>query len=302
MQKGTESEHKLRLTFVTGVSTVTGANFLLETVPKKGEDVVRILIDCGLEQGALNANERNHLDFSYDPSTINYLLVTHAHTDHIGRIPRLVGAGFKGKIFSTAETKALVPLMFEDALKLFVHDEERTNLPPLYTAHDVEETMKLWHEIPYHQITELHGGFQVYPKDAGHILGSAMYEITYRGKKIVFTGDLGNSPTPLLNDTEDITDATYMVMESVYGDRNHESTADRLDKLEDVIEDSYKKGGALVIPSFSLEKTQVLLYEINKLVEEDRIPATPVFLDSPLATKITAVYQRFKKDFKAEVQ
>jgi metallo-beta-lactamase family protein len=293
---------KLKLTFVTGVTTVTGANFLLETLPEYSNEQVKILIDCGIEQGGGEAEKNNHKAFSYDPSTINYLLVTHAHADHIGRIPKLVKDGFKGKIFSTLETKKIAPLMFEDALKLFSHEEERTGLPALYTVHDVEEAMKLWHDIPYHQITELHGGFQVYPKDAGHILGSAMYEITYHGTKIVFTGDLGNSPTPLLKDTEDITDATYMVMESVYGDRNHETGEERTQKLEDVIEDTCKKGGALIIPSFSLEKTQVLLYELNKMIEEGRIPPVPVYLDSPLAIKITSVYKEFKKDFNSEVQ
>ncbi len=293
---------KLKLTFVTGVTTVTGANFLLETLPEYSTEPVKILVDCGLEQGGAEAEKNNHEDFSYNPADINYLLITHAHIDHIGRVPKLVKAGFKGKIFSTLETKKIAPFMFEDSLKLFAHEEERTGRPPLYSAGDVEAALAMWHDIPYHQITELHGGFQVYPKDAGHILGSAMYEITYHGTKIVFTGDLGNSPTPLLKDTEEINDATYMVMESVYGDRNHETGEERVGKLEDVIEETYRRGGALVIPSFSLEKTQVLLYELNKLVEEGRIPSMPVYLDSPLATKITTVYKEFKKDFKSEVQ
>lgn len=293
---------KLKLTFVSGVTTVTGANFLLETVPENGEAVVRILVDCGLEQGDSQSDEHNHTKFTYNPAEIDYLLVTHAHMDHLGRIPKLVKDGFKGKIFSTPETKKLAPLMYEDAIKILTNDLEKNGTPMLYEAPDAEKALSMWHEIPYHSNTSLHGGFTVYAKDAGHILGSAMYEITYNGTKIVFTGDLGNSPSPLLNPTEDITDATYMVMESVYGDKNHESHESRIGKLEDVMEDISKRGGVLVIPSFSLEKTQVLLYEMNKLLEESRVPKIPVYLDSPLAIKITGVYESFNKNFNIQAK
>jgi metallo-beta-lactamase family protein len=291
---------KLKLTFATGVTTVTGANFLLETVPP--EETVRILVDCGMEQGSIEAEKNNRMPFAYDPTTIDYLLVTHAHIDHIGRIPKLVKDGFKGKIFSTPETKALAPLLLEDSAHLLEGEAERSGLPVLYNMNDVKKAFTLWHEIPYHTPTKLHGGFDIYIKDAGHILGSGMYEITYNGKKILFSGDLGNSPTPLLEDTEQITGETYVVMESVYGDRNHESHAERRDKLENVIEDTIRDGGALVIPCFSLEKTQVILHEINNLVEEGRVPSVPVFLDSPLAIKVTEVYRRFQKNFNNEVK
>lgn len=297
---------KLKLTFVSGVTTVTGANFLLETMPENGEDKVRILIDCGLEQGDVDSDTHNHKPFIYNPSEIDYLLVTHAHMDHLGRIPKLVKDGFKGKIFSTTETKKLAPIMYEDALKILTNDFERKGEEMLYDASHVEKTLSLWHEAPYHVNTTLHGGFTVYPKDAGHILGSAIYEITYNGTKIAFTGDLGNSPSPLLNPTEEITDATYLVMESVYGDKNHESKEERVGKLEDVMEETFKRKCTLIIPSFSLEKTQVVLYEMNKLLEDSKVPAMPVYLDSPLAIKITEVYRSFNKDFnikaKSEIQ
>lgn len=291
---------KLKLTFVTGVTTVTGANFLLETVPP--EETIRILIDCGMEQGSGDAEKNNRMPFSYDPTTIDYLLVTHAHIDHIGRIPKLVKDGFKGKIFSTPETRALAPLLLEDSAHLLEGEAERKGLPVLYNMNDVKKAFTLWHEIPYHTPTKLHGGFDIYIKDAGHILGSGMYEITYNGKKILFSGDLGNSPTPLLPDTEKIIGESYVVMESVYGDRNHESHAERRNKLEDVIEDTVLSGGALVVPCFSLEKTQVILHEINTLVEEGRVPSVPVFLDSPLAIKVTEIYRHFQKNFNKEVR
>lgn len=287
---------KLKLTFCGGTGAVTGANFLLES------DQTKIVIDCGMEQGTSVAQEFNHRPFLYDPKAIDILLITHAHIDHVGRIPKLVKNGFRGVIYSTPETKEIAVLMLEDGLKLTIQDAERHNLEPLYGADDVKKTFELWKTIPYHQKTRIAPDFEVFLKDAGHVLGSTMYEVLYNGKKIVFTGDLGNSPTPLLKDTEDITDADYLIMESVYGDRNHESKEDRLNKLEDIIEDTVKKKGVLMIPSFSLEKTQVILYELNGLVEEGRIPLIPVYIDSPLAIKVTEIYKRYPVDFNPQTQ
>ncbi len=285
---------KLKLTFCGGVGSVTGANFLLESPDMK------ILIDCGLEQGTRYSAPKNATPFIYDPKSIDLLLVTHAHIDHTGRIPKLVKEGFKGKIYSTPETKALALVMLEDSMKLMEREAEHEKKEPLFNADDVHKTFNLWKTIPYHKKTDLGEGFEVFIKDAGHVLGSSMYEITYNGKKIVFTGDLGNSPTLLLRDTEDITDADYLVMESVYGDRDHESHEERTNKLEDIIEDTVKRKGVLIIPVFSLEKTQVILYELNRLVEEGRIPTVPIFLDSPLAIKITEIYKEMTKNFNPE--
>lgn len=290
----------MKLTFASGVTTVTGANFLLETMPEGNEPVVRMLIDCGLEQGGHDSNTNNRKPFSYDVTKIDYLFVTHAHIDHIGRIPRLVHAGFTGKIFSTLETHKLAPIMLEDALKVsrMEHDE----VEALYEEDDIKKALELWHDIPYDTCTDLKSGIDVCTKDAGHILGSVMYEFTYNGKKIVFTGDLGNSPTPLLRDTAVITDATYLIMESVYGDRNHEPTEERRGKLENAIEDAYRNKGALLIPCFSLEKTQVILHEISHLMEEGRIPSEPVYLDSPLAIKVTDIYKDRSRGFNEEIR
>jgi metallo-beta-lactamase family protein len=255
-----------------------------------------------MEQGTSVAEEFNHKPFIFDPEQIDMLLVTHSHIDHIGRIPKLVKNGFKGVIYSTIETRELALLMLEDSVRLIARDAERNNIKPLYTEEDMRKSFKLWKTIPYHVNTRIAPDFEVFLKDAGHILGSVMFELRYNGKKIVFTGDLGNSPTPLLKDTDPITDADYLIMESVYGDRNHESTEHRLAKLEDIIEDAYHKRGALMIPSFSLEKTQVILYEINKLVEEKRVQSVPVYIDSPLAIKVTAVYKQHADNFNPATQ
>jgi metallo-beta-lactamase family protein len=173
---------------------------------------------------------------------------------------------------------------------------------PLYELADFNKTMALWRTIPYHTDTKINDEFQVKLKDAGHILGSSMYEFTFKGKKIVFTGDSGNSPAPLLKDTEKITEADYLVVDSVYGDRNHEDKDIRDEKFRRIVMETIEKKGALVIPAFSVERTQVVLYELNNLVEEKKIPSVPVFLDSPLGNKVTDIYKNYTTDFNSDVK
>ncbi|MBU6430947.1 MAG: MBL fold metallo-hydrolase [Patescibacteria group bacterium] len=285
---------KLNLTFYGGVDGVTGANFMLE---KKsfalGDGGVRILVDCGMVQGSKFAENFNRSEFKYNPSSVDYLLVTHSHIDHIGRIPKLVHDGFKGEIISTPETKDLSRLMLEDSLKILEEEARQDGLLPLYEKKDVEKSLSLWNVLSYHAAQELKGGFNIYFKDAGHILGSAMIEISYNGKKIVFTGDLGNSPSPLLRDTESVAGADYMVMESVYGDRNHESKEERKEKLKDFIKKTLEKKATLIIPAFSLERTQAILHEMNDIFENGGVASLPVFIDSPLAAKVTEVYKKY---------
>jgi metallo-beta-lactamase family protein len=283
------------VTFWTGVGSVTGANFLFET------NNMRCLIDCGLIQGDREAMKENREPWGYEPSSIDILFITHAHLDHVGRIPRLVREGFSGEIYSTPETKALAELILEDALGLTTQESKRESLPPLYEKQDVTKAFSLWKTIPYHTETQFKD-FSLYIKDAGHILGSGMFVFTVDGKKVVFTGDVGNSPTPLLRDTESIEGANYVITESVYGDRNHESKDTRREKLAEIIKSTHARGGTLIIPAFSLERTQVILYEINKLVENKMIPSMPVFVDSPLATKITDVYQNSTQLFNEKAQ
>lgn len=277
---------------------MTGANFMLEkkSSTEGDSDSVKILVDCGMIQGSKFAENLNRSEFKYDPSSVNYLLITHSHIDHIGRIPKLVHDGFNGTILSTPETKELSRLMLEDSLKILEEEARQYGQLPLYDKEDVEKSLSLWKTLPYHTARELAGGLHVYFKDAGHILGSAMIEIAYNGKKIVFTGDLGNSPSPLLKDTENIADADYILMESVYGDRNHESREERKEKLKDFIRKTLEKKATLIIPAFSLERTQAILHEMNDIFENGDVASLPVFIDSPLAAKVTEVYRKYALD------
>lgn len=281
-----------KITFLGGAESVTGSNFLLDIAG------MRILVDCGLEQGTDVAESRNREDFAVDPKTVNVLLVTHAHADHIGRIPKLVRDGFSGPIYSTPATRDLAAVMLPDAERLLAQEAQRKGYLPIYEKQDVEKAMGLWNITAYYQNLDLGNGVSVVAKDSGHILGSAMYEISYNGKKIVFTGDLGNSPSLFLRDTDPVTDADYLVMESVYGDRNHDSKEERRHNLVQIVRETINKKRTLVIPAFSLERTQDMLYELNKMVESNEVPEVRVYIDSPLATAVTDVYKRYTQDFK----
>ncbi|HEU0080724.1 MAG TPA: MBL fold metallo-hydrolase [Candidatus Paceibacterota bacterium] len=290
------------LTAAGGVGNATGANFLLRTPD------MSILVDCGLVQGSHFAVEENREAFPYKPSEIAALFITHAHMDHIGRVPKLVKEGFAGPIYSTPATRELAALMFDDALGLLEREARESGKDPLYVREDVVRALSLWKAIEYRTPFELSKDVSVYAKDAGHVLGSAILEFALhganggKGRTIAFTGDLGNSPTPLLPDTEYVEGADYMVMESVYGDRNHEPKDVRDQRLRQILGDAMRRGGTVVIPAFSLERTQVILYEINNLVEANQLPRVPIYLDSPLAIKITGVYRSHIRDFNERIK
>lgn len=280
--------HIARITFCGGTGSVTGANFLLEVEDKK------ILIDCGLTQGLKLADEINWDPFLYDPKKIDLLFVSHSHVDHIGRIPKLISEGFQGNIYSTHPTKALAGPMLEDTAGILSKSREH-NLEEIYSEENIKKSLALWQGFDYYQKIPITENLEVTFYNAGHILGSALIEFKFYGKKILFTGDLGNSPSPILPDGDKITDTDFLIMESVYGDRNHESRNDRRKMLEAVIEDNHKAKGTLLIPTFSLERSQELLFEIENLVENNRIPVMPIFLDSPLAIRLTEVFKEYKE-------
>ena len=279
---------------------VTGANFLLTT------PLGKFLIDCGLFQGGKIVEDKNREPFPYDPADINALFITHAHLDHVGRIPKLIRDGFHGKIYSTAPTREIAALILVDSLGVMEKEARATHKPLIYSESDVHSALELWQTVGYHEPFELGPNLQVTFRDAGHILGSTMIEFSIRvqsgeERKILFSGDLGNSPSPLLPETENVMGIDYLVMESVYGDRVHEGLEERRDKLEDVIENTMREGGTLMIPAFSIERTQELIYEIEQMMAEGRIPQVPVYLDSPLAIKVTAIYDKFRSYFNDRV-
>ncbi len=249
-----------KITFCGGAQEVTGANYLIDT------GKVRILVDCGLMQCPRFCAARNRDSFPYDPSTIDALFITHAHIDHVGRVPKLVRDGFRGVIYSTPPTKDFARIMLEDSLGVL--EKEAAHMGEkeiIYSLADIEAANKLWQGVPYKQEITV-GDISVKMHNAGHILGSTMMEMDIQGKKLLFTGDLGNSPMPLLAPPDMVSGVQIMVIESAYGNRVHEDLGDRKTKLERAIEDTIKRGGTLMIPAFALERTQELLYELNDLI------------------------------------
>lgn len=292
----------MKLTFYGGAQSVTGANYLLEIADSSMKGGVRkMLIDCGLTQGSHFVEEHNYDDFKYDLTEISEVFVTHAHIDHTGRLPKLIKDGYKGAVWSTPPTRDFAELLLLDSEHILGQEAERAGHEPIYGTEDITGLMKLWQVASYHQKIQLSPEVLVTLYSAGHILGSASVVIEAEGKKIVFSGDLGNQPAPFIGPAECPTDADYCVMESAYGNRIHENLDTRHQKLEQIIIDTMKDGGVLMIPAFALERTQVLLLELKDMLSKHEIPNVPIFIDSPLAIKLTDVYNQYRNYFKPEI-
>lgn len=292
----------MKLSFHGAVEEVTGSCFLLETSKAK------ILVDAGMKQGERMCVMRSLDPFGFDVTKIDAVVVTHAHFDHTGRLPELVKLGYRGPIYSTAPTKSLTDIILEDSLKIMAENAERCGDPVPYTAEDKQLAMSLMRGIGYHTEFEVAPGVKAMFHDAGHILGSAFIsldieeEIQESGKplRVVFSGDVGNERIPILPETEPIHRADVVVCESTYGNSLHEPAEMRKTMLAEFAKKVLGRGGSLVIPAFSIERTQELLYELDTLLLEKQIPSVPIYLDSPMAIRATEVYRHFKQYLRFE--
>ena len=298
----------MKITFLGAARTVTGSNFLVEGAGKK------FLVDCGMWQGKAEQEMENDQEFEFNPTDIDFVLLTHAHIDHSGRIPKLYKEGFRNKVYAHKATCDLCALMLPDSGHIQETESEWKNrkrmrrgekpIPPIYTAEEAAKCLEIFEAVQYDKIIEITPEIHVRFNDAGHMLGSSIIELWVRedGKetKTVFTGDLGNNDIPLLSPLTMIEDTDYLVMESTYGSRLHVKNEQKAEIFLNVVSETLDNGGTVVIPSFAVGRTQEILYELNKLKEEKddeefrrkykTLMKTPVYVDSPLAISATEVF------------
>ncbi len=298
----------MKLTFLGAAQNVTGSRYLLDTGGR------RLLIDCGLYQERSLAN-RNWDPFPIAPSDIDAVLLTHAHVDHCGYLPRLVRDGFQGPVFGTFPTGEIARLVLMDSAKLQAEDaafkrkrhEKENRMGPypeqaLYGPADVEACCGRFQPVAYGRTFPIGDAIRATFFDAGHILGSASIRIEAHNTSIVFSGDIGRWNRPILEDPDFCPHARYVVMESTYGNREHEDTANIADQLAAVITEAHKRGGNIVIPTFAIERAQEVLYYINELLRADRIPHIMVFVDSPMAAGVTRIFEKHNDLMDADMQ
>lgn len=300
----------MKLEFYGAAGCVTGSCHLLKIGDKK------VLLDCGLYQGK-DEKERGNEKFDFNPKEIDYVILSHAHIDHSGRIPLLYKRGFKGEVICTEATKDLCSVMLRDSGHIIEMETEWKNrkrirqglepLEPLYTSKLAEISIYLFRGCPYNKWIEVFDGLKVKFKEAGHLLGAGIIEMKVKEKdngecKIVYSGDLGNKNLTLLKDPVTIDSADYVIMETTYGSRIHENVKTEFEQLVNIIKTTIKRGGNVIIPSFAVGRTQEVLYAINKYVENDILKNITVYVDSPLASESTKIFEKYSEFYNEEAK
>jgi len=284
----------LTITLYGAANEVTGSNTLFDL------DGEQFVVDCGMFQGEVDAQEKNHARFAYDVRKVHAAVLTHAHLDHCGRLPLLTKAGFRGPIFATRPTIELTEIVLNDAVHVAEDRAKHGGPPPPYTLDDVRQCMDQFRGVDYGEpfvVTNHCRGTLV---DAGHVLGSAHVLLETGTGRVVVSGDIGNPGAPIVEDPTIIDHADVVVMEATYGDREHEAVTDRTKALHDLLASSLKRGGTILIPAFALERTQEILYAFASWQKDGILSNVPVFVDSPMAIAMLDVFRRHKEDYDAE--
>ncbi|MEO0557925.1 MAG: MBL fold metallo-hydrolase [Bacteroidota bacterium] len=300
----------MTLTFWGAARTVTGSLHFLELA-----DGTRLFLDCGLYQGRRSEAKEINKSFPCDPTTVDAVLLSHAHIDHAGLLPKLYRDGFRGTVYATHATRDLCAIMLRDSAHIQQKDADFYNrkirkkgqpeVEPLYDMEDAEGVMNLFHGVPYDKSFTVPGGVEVVYRDAGHILGSASMTLDIEEggemKRLGFTGDLGNPGRPILRDPTPLPPVDWLISESTYGGKEHEPVDKAKERLAAIVTETAKRGGRVVIPAFAVGRTQEIVHNLDQLWNENRIPHIPVFVDSPLAVNATAVFQTHPECYDAEL-
>ena len=291
----------MKITFCGAAQTVTGSQHFVE------ENGRRVLLDCGLYQGRRDESRRRNRHFHFDPRRLDCVLLSHAHIDHSGNLPTLVAAGFRGPIHCTGPTAEIARELLRDSAHIQAEDVHFLNkhkrrrgepiIAPLYSEDDVRRTLSLLRPHPYHRALELEGHIEITFLEAGHVLGSSLVRLDVNGRasrprRLLFTGDLGRPHQPLLRDPEAVTGIDILISESTYGDRPHKEFGDLKERLREILQRAVVRKAKIIIPAFSLGRIQTVVYHMNQLFAEGRLPRIPVFVDSPLGSRVTEVYRK----------